>query len=222
MFSYRTIGILGLLTVIFSLVLTLYFPKEVAEMPEGFKTPILAFEFIHSGEEFKQMVGETPLIFDFANKLDFGFPLFYASFLGLFALNLAKFSKLKICHLCAYLGFLSMPFDWVENYFLLEISGSFEGIYTSDIFGLQVFTWLKWFSISFCLAGIAYVLYEKLYKRLAPFILISPLIMSLLAFFDRGVFNELMALLIGLSYIVLIILSFHFYKNPLENKVEQL
>ena len=101
----------------------------------------------------------------------------------------------------------------LENYFLLEISST-EEITSFHLVGLSIFTWLKWFSITMCLAGIGYFLYNKLFKRVAPFLLISPVLIACFAFFNRGVLNELMETQIGISYIVLIVLAFRFSKNP--------
>ena len=48
------IFIIGLAVLALSVMLQTTFPKEAAWMPEGFSSPVLAFEFLQTNEEVKQ------------------------------------------------------------------------------------------------------------------------------------------------------------------------
>ena len=207
--SYKAIGFLGIGTIFSSIILNQFFPSTVHWMPEGFYTPIIAYEFITSLNEFHKMVLHDVTIFDLANKMDFIFAIIYATFLGLFSYKVGYNSNGPLKHL-PYIAILSCLFDWLENICLLYIPSIPLHEETHLIIYLQLFTWLKWFFISLCLFGISVCIYNS-YKNRFSFLLISPIAFACSAWFHRGILNELMALSIGISFIFITVFAFQMH-----------
>ena len=133
-----------------------------ADLPEGFRTPIIAFEFARTEADLSFLSGSSEL-----NKLnrqrmndgriwDMGFPFAYAGFIALMLLRIAEAG-----HRFVWLGVLFavsiIPFDINENLILLEIT---EALGNSDsievlLLELHIATWLKWGSIGVSIAILA-------------------------------------------------------------------
>ncbi len=154
----KTAGIAGIITIIMGVVLAGAFPVSSPKMPEGFFTPIIAFEFIETTTETKELLAwdntsqRTELIaaMRLGIKLDYVFMSAYTMFLGLFSWVCYKISKQRMY----VLGVVVAPIIWVadviENFQLLNIMTNLlvgESI-SSELELLNIFTWIKWGGIA--------------------------------------------------------------------------
>jgi len=91
-------GLLGGAVIIVSLAIGSFFPRTAGELPEGFKTPILAFEFLQTKQEAYDLFGAADSserqalakAMDRGNTWDYLYMLVYSSFLAALALTIQK------------------------------------------------------------------------------------------------------------------------------------
>ncbi len=146
------------------------FPTE-ADLPEGFQTPIIAFEFAKVESDLRYMTGNSPAAVANRQKMDAGmqwdmfFPIAYAALLGFLLLDLAFRG-----HLIAWPGFAAavfiFPFDIYENLTLLEITSALNSSAATDALleQLQLATWLKWGTIAVTMALLSSALFQDRQK----------------------------------------------------------
>ncbi|VAW37426.1 hypothetical protein MNBD_CHLOROFLEXI01-3346 [hydrothermal vent metagenome] len=108
---FRITGFIGIVVILVSLALLGIFPKEAPKMPEGFNTPILAFEFVKTNQEVLDLFGtdaevraELVQAFDLGNWVDFVYMLLYSAFLFRFAGTAVKQSGHKLFYVGSLLA----------------------------------------------------------------------------------------------------------------------
>ena len=130
--------ILGLLTLILSIVVSRCFPKReaVGKMPPGFKSPVLAFEFIRNQHELTALFAinppekrqETIKHVNKGNRLDFGFALMYSLLAATLAYFLLDKTRLSapwhglITGAAVVSALVAGGSDMLENTILLRIA----------------------------------------------------------------------------------------------------
>jgi len=143
----------GLSTIGIGLLLLFTFPGK-ADLPEGFRTPIIAFEFAKTEADLSFLAGNGQAAkmnrekMDAGHRWDMVFPFAYGGFLSLLLLQL-----IACGHRLAWIGIpfslLVIPFDINENFTLMKIT---EALHNSSPVGeslaeLHTATWLKWGAI---------------------------------------------------------------------------
>lgn len=204
-------GILGLGALVMTLMLSFVGPRETGPLPPGFITPVMAFEFAGSEAEVYQLFEPegSAAAMDRVNRWDFLFMALYSAFLGTFALAVARRTDEPIYLIAAALALAILLADVLENVQLLGITYRMQldgGSLIGALARLNVFTWLKW-------GGLAvYFLFIALYFhgtsgawRHARLPALLPALFAAVAFFMRGLANELMALSIGVMFVLLTI-----------------
>lgn len=160
-------SIFGLMTILLGLILLSILPSK-ANLSDGYRTPVIAFEFARvesdlsflsgtsavSQKNRKQMVN--------AHSWDMVFPFAYGGLLFLLLLGLF-FNGFRLAALGLPISLLAIYFDLVENFTLLEIlqilnSQSVVGEYLASLYPI---TWLKWGSIAICIFIISIGLFLK-------------------------------------------------------------
>lgn len=219
-------GMLGLLVIALSMGLTAVFPAKAPNLPDGFSTPIIAFEFIktpveaaamfvQADEAGRESVNEGLLAaFDLGNRLDYLYMLLYCGFLMKFSLTCARLSGKTYFYIPAGLSLVVLVGDAFENIQLFGITASFRNRPpVRDLERLLEclgwFTWLKW-------GGIA-----VLFLTLAPWFWrggrVSKAVglwgvmcagLGLAAFVYRPVITEIFCLWVGLMFLWMIIYCF--------------
>jgi len=219
---YRFTAYLGISLIVMSIVLMIVMPHKVRRLPDGFKTPVLAFEFAQSTKDtYGIFYDENGHIsqgvvssMDLGNILDFIYMVQYSLFLLLFCLITFRLTKKYVLFIPALLSLLALAGDVLENIQLLQITSLLEsGIYEKQLFYLHYFTWLKWASLSLIFLMIPLFIYKK--GILSTFTLLLGLAifaLGAIAFFHRSVFNEFFSLSVAVMFILLIIYSYT-YKN---------
>ena len=161
--AYTLLGsaVLGISTIILGLILLLTFPMK-AELSEGFRTPIIAFEFAKTEADLAFLSGSSELNrlnrkkMDAGHVWDMAFPFAYAGFIALMLLLIVKNG-----HRFVWLGVLFavsiIPFDINENLTMLQITQALENSASIEnlLLELQVVTWLKWGAIGISMAVLA-------------------------------------------------------------------
>lgn len=202
-------GLLGLGALAMTLILALIGPRETGPLPPGFITPIMAFEFAGSEAEVYRLFEPdgSAAAMDRVNRWDFLYMALYSAFLGAFAFALARHTGQTIFISAAILALVIFFADLMENIQLLGLTyrmqldgGSLEG----TLARLHVYTWLKWGGLA-----LYFLLLVPYFRGLSgawrwvwlPALL--PAVLAAVAFLNRGLANELMALSIGLMFLLL-------------------
>ena len=163
----------GIATMVLGLIMLNIFPTS-ADLPEGFRTPIIAFEFAKVEADLGYMAGDNPEAVANRQKMDAGmqwdmfFPIAYAALLGLLLLDLA-FRGHTIAWPGIAVAVLIFPFDIYENLTLLEITRALDASAATEAIleRLQLATWLKWGAIAITMAVLSVALFVDKQKAFA-------------------------------------------------------
>lgn len=207
-------GLLGLGALVMTAVLGFIGPRQMGPLPPGFVTPIMAFEFAADPAEVGHLfsVAGAAAAMDRVNRWDFLYMALYNGFLIAFALACARHTGNRFYYVVAALPLLIWFADALENVQLLAITGVLAADTVEPILGqllplldrLRLFTWLKWGGLA-----LYFVLLWPYFRRStgwARWIGIAGLLPALLAvaaLSSRGLANELMALAIGVMFLLL-------------------
>jgi hypothetical protein len=211
-------GYLGLSVIAMSIVLLFIFPSKAPSLPEGFITPIIAFEFIQSPDEVFQMFGGADLAvqnkmvdaMDLGNRLDYVYMCLYSMFLLLFSTTCAKIAKKPYYYAGAVIALAVLAGDAMENIQLLGIT---ENLSTGDIepfLGLlYLFTWIKWGGLALVFLILSPWFFKGgLFSKTIGALAIVSFILGIAAFLHRSIINEIFALSVALMFILMIIYCF--------------
>lgn len=139
-------ALFGLATVVLGLIIVLILPTS-ADLTNGFRTPIIAFEFAQSGNDLAFLAADDEIQdkFDQAHRWDMVFPVAYGLFLALLLIQSAR-ANFKWLILFVPLALLAIPFDIWENMILIEITELLRNDNSAVhlLNRLQIATWLKW------------------------------------------------------------------------------
>ncbi|MBP6786137.1 MAG: hypothetical protein KA170_01010 [Candidatus Promineofilum sp.] len=202
-------GILGLGALAMTVILAFIGPRQTGPLPPGFMTPVLAFEFAETEAEVYRLFEPDGSAdgMDRLNRWDFLYMALYSSFLGTFALAAGRRTGRAIFYVAAALALIVLYADALENVQLLGLTLQREmdgGGLAAMLERLRFYTWLKW-------GGLAlYSLLIGSYFRGLPgrwravgIVSFLPALLAVAALFRRGLPNELMALAIGILFLLL-------------------
>ncbi len=219
---FRT-GLIGLALIFMSIVLLFIFPARLPAMPDGFITPIIAFEFVRTVEDVKTIFGpeDTPArqaiikAMDLGNKLDYIYMLLYSGLLALFSRTCARITKRKLFYIPVFLAGLALAGDALENIQLLGITANIEtmdiGVYLDR---LHPMTWIKWGSLALIFLFLApYFFKGGLYSKIIAVAGIVCFLLAAGAFMHRSILNELFGGITAVMFVLMIIYCFVF-KTP--------
>jgi hypothetical protein len=208
-------GIIGILLIITSLVLMKVFPSQAPKLPDGFFTPILAFEFAISRQEIENLFGEPQSDYrksmvaamDLGNRLDYAYMILYSSFLFGFSITCARLSRNRRYYFAALVSVLVLVGDAMENIQLFGITRKLaDGGFEKELQLLFYFTWLKWGGLALVfLILLPYFFNGSLMTRLIALVGLTTAVLSILAFINRSVLNEIYALSVAVMFLVTII-----------------
>jgi len=215
----RTAGIAGIVTILLGVILAGAFPVSSPEMPEGFFTPIIAFEFIETKDEVEKLlawdntVQRTGLIdaMRFGIKLDYVFMSAYSLFLGLFSWVCYKISQKRMYITGVVIAPIVWIADGIENLQLLNIMSNLlaEESISFELELLSIFTWIKWGGIAVIFTVlIPYLWKGGLLSKATSFVATLSVFSAIIAFVDRSFFNEVLSLSVILVFAGLIIFCF--------------
>jgi len=208
-------GYIGLLVIVMSMILVTIFPSKASKMPQGFFTPIIAFEFIETKAEVFQLFASTDGTIrqtmvdamDLGNQLDFIYMFLYSLFLLMFCLKCAEISSKKYYYIGAVIAVAVLSADALENIQLLGITANLEtGNFKQYLAWLHLFTWMKWGGIAVIfLVLFFWFIKGGIFSKIIGITGAWSFASGLLAFLSRSVLNELFGLTVALMFIMMII-----------------
>ena len=216
------VGFLGLLVIGMSIVLLMVFPSKAPWMMDGFFTPIIAFEFVQSQSEVCRLFGLSDSVdqlsmtqsmiraMDFGNRLDYIFMVLYSSFLFFFSFVCAKNTGQRYYYAGSMMAFVILVTDALENIQLLRITAKITSQdFGKELFFLHCFTWIKWGGITVVFLILApYFFKGRTYSKVIAATGISSFILSILAYLNRSVLNELLGISVALMFLMMIVYCF--------------
>lgn len=177
------IGLLVIPVIILIVLMEIYFPDSV---PEGFQSFILAFEFAKTPDDINTLLEPlTPEEIwktDVGNVLDYGYMIFYVSLLIAIFKVLSKKLNIKYLKMGVYISIIVFLGDFFENIFLLKLTDNYsdsvqENEMISNLHFLQIFTWIKWYSLTILFALFYSIFYkEKWYLKIPMVVFLFPLL----------------------------------------------
>lgn len=220
---FRISGILGLGAVALTLLFSLIGPQPAAPLPNGFITPVLAFEFARTDGDVRaifspmgQAADSVRAAMDRVNRLDFLYIALYGGCLLAFALTCARLTGRRVYLIPAALAVVIVVADILENVQLLAITREM-GVTSvgGNLAALHVFTWLKW-------GGLAlwFLLLRPWFQnqpgpaRVIGLVALLPLLIAVVAFVRPGPASELFALSTGLMFLLLTVYAWG-YRLPI-------
>jgi hypothetical protein len=201
--------------------LTLLFPSHIGPLPDGLRTPILAFELARTREEVETMFGAPQpsersawqRAMDRGNYADFVFLVAYGAFFVTFSRALSA-SGDRVAELGRSVAPLPSIMDVLENWQLLAITRALGGDYAEALSRLQLFTWCKWFLLAvLCATWIPGMWSRGALGRVGAVLAALTLAATALAFFTRGIAAELMVLGSGLTSLAALVVAFRSAKS---------
>ncbi len=213
-------GFIGVLVIIMSIVLMGVFPSKAPSLPEGFFTPIIAFEFAHTQEEVIAMFGgpesgtrqAMTSAMDLGNRLDYLYMCLYSLFLLTFCAIAAKLSGKKYVYAGVLIALVALLADAFENIQLLSITAKLpDGDFSRELMLLQVFTWIKWGGIvAVFWVLIPWFMKGKIFSKIIGVAGITSGLLAVAAYLHRSVINEIFCLTVAVMFLLMIIYCFAF------------
>lgn len=208
-------GIIGVVMLAFLVALIAFFPAKANRLPDGFFSPIIAFEFVQTPQEVAAMFRApdgTVLnglvdTMNAINKLDFIYMVLYSMFLLVFAVSVARHSARPLFHVAAGLALVVLISDFGENLQLLAITDKIEtGGFEIELVRLHILTWIKWGGIAVIFVLLfPWFIKGRAFSRLIGFIGILSFLLGVAAFLHRSVLNELFSFSVGLMFLLMVI-----------------
>ncbi|MCK5536368.1 MAG: hypothetical protein KAI79_06040 [Bacteroidales bacterium] len=204
---------IGFVLLFYAIFLNLIFPQSAAIMPEGFSSPIIAFEFADTEAEiiglfsFSDTKQKLEFIggMIFGNYFDFGYMFVYSMFLASILWWIRTNKKLKFSALLYILIFISFISDGIENYYLLSIT---EAVRVNESFVhfipfLHAITWVKWgvLAVIFSFYFILFFPSNKILKIL-NYLLLLPIGFGIISLFYKPYFTDIFVYTIILSFLL--------------------
>jgi hypothetical protein len=216
-------GLIGVAVILVSVFSLLVFPQTSPGQIEGFRSPIIAFEFAETVEEINTLFGpngspkqaEMVRQMDQGNRLDYLYMLLYSSFLFSFAIVAVKQSGQKWLYAGAILAVSALIGDALENVQLLTITANLQsGDFGDALARLHWFTWLKWGSLAFYfLVMVGWFWGNGRFGKLIAVIGAITFLLGLISFIQRGPTTEPFTLIVALMFLLMIIFCFTTKKN---------
>jgi hypothetical protein len=196
-----SVCIVGAATLAMTLLLAALFPRAMGPLPEGMRTPVVAFELARSAEEVERMFGPRDsaeraswaAAMDRGNVVDFAFMVLYGAYLALFAQTLRQLGARS--RWLVLLAPVPALMDALENLELLRITSMLGHDFAAPLARLAWFTWSKWLLLALNMALWMRPLWRLgLLGRAAALSAGLTALMTAAALFVRGRAAELMGL----------------------------
>jgi hypothetical protein len=217
-------GYVGLLVIVMSMILVIIFPSKAPKMPDGFFTPIIAFEFIETKAEVFQLFVSTDGTIrqsmvdamDLGNQLDFIYMFLYSLFLLMFCLKCAQISSKKYYYMGAVIALAVLAADVLENIQLLKITANLEtGDFKQYLAWLHLLTWMKWGGIAAIFLGLFFWFIKGgKFSKIIGITGVLSFASGVLAYLNRSVLNEIFGLTVAVMFIMMILYCFIYKYDP--------
>ena len=216
--EFMKIGFLGIAVVIMSLILLAVFPAKAPVLPDGFFTPIIAFEFIQTPDEVYQLFGhensaERDVMvhaMDLGNRLDFIYMVLYSGFLAAFCMKVFRQTQKNLYIIGAVIAAVVLLGDFLENIQLLGITAHLNtGDFLNELERLRYFTWLKWGGLCLVFVVLAPHFFRgRVFSKIIAGWAVLTITAGIIAFVNRSLINEIFSLFVAVMFVLMIIYCF--------------
>jgi hypothetical protein len=215
--AFKIACVFGVLLLACAIALMLINPQPADNLPQGFFTPIIAFEFIQSPQEVQHFFEvKDPIAYGnsmlLGNWVDYGFMFLYSGLLFCIAIGIKKIEKANVLYLAMVLCFSMFVGDALENYQIFRIVTMYKyesaplDAYLKD---LNLYTWIKWGSIaSVFLLFSPFFFSGNWFQKIIGFLSLTCFGWCIAAFLHHGILNEIFALNVVLVFTLLVIFVF--------------
>lgn len=200
----------GIAMVVLSVWMLTRYPAT-AELTDGYRTPVLAFEFAQTPADLAFMTGDSDsavrhrAAMAAGQQLDTAFPVAYAGLIVFLLLGQARRGR-KLAWAGALVGILIVPADWHENAVMAAVLNALSaGDPVEPLLpALWTATWLKWGAIAVAMATLGLgALRERQRVNGGLALLAATLIAATAALGAPGVVAEGMMVGVSVSLLVL-------------------
>ncbi len=214
--KFHLLLFLGIGVLLIGTSLNFVYPTEMGRMPIGFYQPILAFEFIESSEEVMLLFGQEEEQrekwideMELGHYVDYVFLIFYSLFICSWAWYYKRTYSHNILYFVMGLAVIAGFSDIIENTQLSIIANNLDiRSIQHHIDVLQLFTWIKWASLTMALLALApYVVKEKWIGSLYALTSVLTLVLAVIAFNQRSMITSLFILGLFIQFLILIVLA---------------
>lgn len=234
--AFKTARFFGVALFACAIVLLFINPKPENNLPAGFFTPIIAFEFIQTRQEVIHFFNvpdaatyESNMLL--GNCIDYLFMVLYSCLLLYIAVGIKKITNSKTMYLAMFFCMLMLISDAVENYFIYKLVitrnadlSRIDGVLTSFPYYqfylqmLNIFTWLKWCSIASAFLLFSPFFFKgKVFHKIIGIFCVSCFGLCIAAFLQHGVLNEIFASSVVLVFLLLVLFVFTFKEKQIQN-----
>lgn len=212
---FRVAAWIGVALLAVTAVLLGVLPKHAGQLPPGFRTPILAFEFARTHGEVEALFGapgsseRATLVraMDRGNTIDFLFMVVYSAFLAFFALGVARLAGRRYA-LVAVVAPLAALADCCENLQLFAITSHLGANYEEALSRLLVFTWIKWGGLAFSLTWLSpFLLRAGGVERVTGVLGATAGLLAVLAALSRGPWTEAFSAALSVTFLGLFVVA---------------
>lgn len=213
--AFKTARFFGIVLLVCAVALLFINPKPENNLPAGFYTPIIAFEFIQTPQEVAHFF-EVKNIVQYeqdlltGNAIDYLFMCLYSGLLFFIAIGIYRISNAKTMYLAMFFCIFMLVFDGLENLQLYHIIQNYKAGNISENLGLlNIFTWLKWSSIaSTFLLFSPFFFKGKVFHKIIGILCVVCFGLCIAAFLQHGVLNEIFSTSVVLVFLLLVIFTF--------------
>jgi hypothetical protein len=207
--AFRVCAGLGVVLVAMTVVMAALSAFNAGELPAGYRTPILAFEFVQTAAEVEGLFGprDSPerarisAAMDRLNAVDYAFMLLYGGMLAAFGIAWRR-AGVRAAGTAAGLAVFATLMDAIENVALFSITAALGGQYGGALRLLAWTTWSKWGALAAVFALLAPTLGRRRGAWFLPAVLFGlPLPLAVLAFAQRGAAAEALSGAMGLAFL---------------------
>jgi len=213
-------GYIGILLVVVSIALLAVNPSKAKKLPQGFDTPVVAFEFIRTEAEVYDLFGhdqsedQMKIVngMKTGTYIDFFYITVYSVFLLIFTSVCRRITSSKWFLFSGFIVLCICISDIFENIQLLSIMAKLTaGGFSSELVLLNFFTWAKWGGLTaLFISFIPFLRNSGRFGRVISVVSLLSALAGTAAFLNRSVVNEIYVLSIAVIFIMLIIFSFIF------------
>ena len=215
--AFKIACVIGSLLLALAIVLLVVNPRPQNNLPEGFFTPIIAFEFIQTPQEvhnFFQVKSVSTIenAMLMSNCIDYGFMFLYTGLLFCIAIGIRKISGANSMWIAIVLCLFMLLGDALENFQIYQIIQHYKnGDVSGNLAWLNLFTWIKWSSIaSTFLLFSPFFFKGNILQKILGIFCVSCFGLCISAFLHHGMLNELFASSVVLVFLLLVIFVFTF------------
>lgn len=237
MTAFKIARFIGIALLACAVVLLVVNPQPENNLPAGFYTPIIAFEFIQTKQEILNFFKvQNPDAYEqkmlLGNYIDYLFMFLYSGLLFCIALGIKKITNAKTMYIAMFFCVLMLVCDALENYQIYQLvvmrNINFDQInpitsfdlYEIHLTLLNFFTWLKWSSIAstFLLFSPFFFTGKTFHKIIGTFCVVC-FGLCIAAFLQHGILNEIFSTSVVVVFLLLVIFVFTFKSS--ESQIKQ-